>query len=153
MLLANPNLVFPAAIGVLTTIITAFELWLAARVVHVSGRLRRPWPDISAMSFPPRLLLPLAAALVGAFVLPGMAGVLALVVAASLLTAYALLGLAVLHALTRRINGRSFVLGSVYGAIVVFGWPMLLMALLGLIDMALDLRGRLPPANPPTLQA
>lgn len=153
LLLSNPNLVFPSAIAVLTTLMTAFELWLAARIVLISGRLTRPWPDISAMTFPPRLLQLLAAALAGAFLLPGMAGVLALVLAASLLTAYALLGLAVLHALTRRLNGRGFILTSVYGAIAVFGWPMLLVALLGLVDMALDLRGRLPRPGPPDPQA
>jgi hypothetical protein len=48
----------------------------------------------------------------------------------------------VLHAITRDIGSRPFILGGVYVAVVVFGWPILMMTLLGLIDAALDIRGR-----------
>ena len=42
-------------------------------------------------------------------------------------------------------------LGGVYVAVVVFGWPVLVMSLLGLADTAFDLRGRVAaPARPPT---
>ena len=95
----------------------------------------------------------LLAAAIAATLLSGMVGVIAGVFAASLMAAYALLGLAVLHALTRAMNGRGFILGSVYGAIFVFGWPVLLMSLIGLIDAALDLRGRAAASRgPPTLR-
>ena len=36
----------PPAAAVLATILNVFNLWLAARIVKVSGRLRRPWPDL-----------------------------------------------------------------------------------------------------------
>lgn len=149
MLLEYPHLVLPPAAGVLTTMISVFDLWLAGRVVRTSGRLRRPWPDIAALSFPPAILPVFAAALVGSLVLSGMAGILATVLTAALLTAFGLLGLAVLHTLTRAINGRGLVLGAVYGAIAVFGWPLLLMALLGISDSVLDLRGRAARRGPP----
>ena len=149
MLLEYPHLVLPPAAGVLTTMISVFDLWLAGRVVRTSGRLRRPWPDIAALSFPPAILPVFAAALVGSLVLSGMAGILATVLTAALLTAFGLLGLAVLHTLTRAINGRGLVLGAVYGAIAVFGWPLLLMALLGISDSLLDLRGRAARRGPP----
>ena len=64
------------------------------------------------------------------------------VFSASLLTAYAILGFAVLHMMTRGRSGRPFVLSGIYVAVIVFLWPALLMALLGLADTAFDLRGR-----------
>jgi hypothetical protein len=144
-------LITPPTAAVVALVTNLLALWLAARVVKVSGRLRRPWPDLSTASFPALAHALLAIALVATF-LPGIAAIIAGVFVASLLMAYALLGLAVMHALTRGVSGRGFILGSVYVAIVIFGWPMVLMSLVGLTDALLDLRGRVA-ANrgPPTL--
>ena len=63
--------------------------------------------------------------------------------------AYAILGFAVLHAITRGMGSRAFMLGGAYVAVVVFGWPVLAMSLLGLADTAFDIRGRVAaPARP-----
>lgn len=150
VLMDHPERVLPPAAAVLTTLLQALTLWLAARVVQVSGRLRRPWPDISAMTFPSSALM----LLVGAFLLsllPGLLGVLASTLTAALLTAYALLGLAVVHALTRSVGGRGLILGSLYGGIAIFGWPLIFMSLLGLADTRLDLRARMQRRKPPPL--
>jgi len=69
--------------------------------------------------------------------------------------AYGVLGFAVLHAVTRGLDARVFLLGGVYAAVLVFGWPILALCLLGLIETAVDLRARIarrrgPPAR--TLQ-
>jgi hypothetical protein len=144
-------LITPPTAAVVALVTNLMALWLAGRVVRVSGRLKRPWPDLSTLSFPSSGHALLAAALAATF-LPGIAAIVAGVFAASLLMAYALLGLAVMHALTRGISGRGFILGSVYGAIFVFGWPMLLMSLVGLTDALLDLRGRVAASRgPPSL--
>jgi hypothetical protein len=127
---------------VLTTITSTVNLWLAARIVRVSGRLRRPPPELAAMQFPAYAPLLTAAAVAGSF-LSGLLGIAAGVLAAALLMAYAILGFAVLHAITRNVTGRPFLLGGIYAAVLVFGWPVLLMTLLGLADAALDFRGRL----------
>jgi hypothetical protein len=59
--------------------------------------------------------------------------------------------------LTAGLNGRGFILGSVYAAIVIFAWPvrwpLLFIGLLGMSDALFDLRGliarrRGPPAAP-----
>src|SRR5262245_51142001 len=42
----------PPAAAVLTTITNVVNLWLASRIVRVSGRLRRPPPDLAGMRFP-----------------------------------------------------------------------------------------------------
>ena len=70
--------------------------------------------------------------------------------AASLLMAYGVLGFAVLHKITGGVNGRPVVLAGTYAAVVVCGWPVLLMSMLGLADAALDIRGRMGGRSPPT---
>ncbi len=42
----------PPAAAVFSTITNVFNLWLAARVVKISGRLKRPWPDLAALTLP-----------------------------------------------------------------------------------------------------
>jgi len=140
----------PPAAAVLATVTNALNLWLAGRIVKVSGRLRRPWPDIAAMQFP-RFTPPLLAAAVAGSFFPGLIGIIASALAASLLIAYAVLGFAVLHAVTRDINVRNVLLAVVYAVVLMLVWPVLLMALVGLVDTALDIRGRVakkrgPPA-------
>ncbi|HZQ12047.1 MAG TPA: DUF2232 domain-containing protein [Pseudolabrys sp.] len=143
----------PLAGAVLATITNTLNLWLAGRIVRFSGRLARPWPDLAQMSFP----RPLVAALGGAAIaaaLGGMLGIVGGIVAAALLMAYAILGFAVLHAITRGLGARPFLLGGVYAAVLVIGWPVLALCLLGLIETAIDLRARIartrgqPPAHP-----
>ena len=72
----------------------------------------------------------------------GLVGIVAGVLAASLLMSYGVLGFAVLHTITRALNARGFLLGGVYAAVMVFGWPVLALCLLGLIEAAMDLRAR-----------
>src|SRR5690348_6180057 len=100
------------------------------------------------MRFPPVTAVALAAA-VGASFLPGAVGFAAALPAASLLIAYAVLGFAVMHGITRHLPSRGVVLFGIYAAVAVFGWPVLLMTLLGLIDAALDLRGRVAATRGP----
>jgi len=56
--------------------------------------------------------------------------------------------------ITRGMGSRPFTLGSTYVAVLIFGWPVLVMSLLGLADTAFDLRGRATrrrgPSNPQT---
>ena len=140
--------VIPLAAAVIATVTNVFNLWLAARVVKISGRLRRPWPDLSAMDFPSWMPALLAAAIAGSF-LASLAGTISGILAASLLMAYAILGFAVLHAITRMMSSRGLVLGSSYAAVFLFGWPVALMTLLGLADTAFDIRKRIAGRGPP----
>ena len=141
-------IVLPLIAVMLTTLTEMLNLWLATHIVRISGRLKRPWPELSAMRFPPATSIVLAAALAGSF-LPDIVGTVAALPAASLLVAYAILGFAVLHAITRNRATRAIVLTGLYTAVAIFGWPVLLMTLLGLIDTALDLRRRVAARGPP----
>jgi hypothetical protein len=93
------------------------------------------------MSFPPLFAASLAAAVALSF-FEGMLGIVAGVLSASLIMAYGVLGFAVLHSITQGINSRSFLLAGVYASVIVFGWPVLALCLLGLIETAFNLRAR-----------
>jgi len=141
----------PLAGAVLATIVNLLNLWLAGRTVSYSGRLARPWPQLAAMTFP----RPLAAIFVFGFALSfagGIVGILASVLTAALVIVFGALGLAVLHAITQGMNARGFVLAGAYAAVVVFGWPVLALAVLGLIESLANLRARFarPPPAPLT---
>lgn len=134
-------IMFPPVAAVLATLSNLFHLWLAARIVKVSGRLNRPWPDLAAITFPPVVSAVLVLAIAASF-LPGLVGMVAGVLAATLLPAYAILGFAVLHKITSGISARGLVLAGAYATVGVFGWPVLVMMLLGLADTVIDVRGR-----------
>jgi len=141
----------PPAAAVFSTVTNLLNLWLAARIVKISGRLTRPWPDLAALSLPASSAGLLAAAIAGSF-LPDLAGVLSGAFAASLLMVFAVLGLAVLHAITRGVTGRAVMLAGVYGVTIVLGWPILAISILGLAEAVLNIRGRVARRRgPPSL--
>jgi hypothetical protein len=143
----------PPGAAVLATITNVVNLWLAARVVKFSGQLRRPWPDLPALAFPPTISIALAVAIALSFV-GGLVGIVATAMMAALLMAYGVLGFAVLHTLTRGMSARPFLLGGIYAVVLVFGWPLIGLCLLGMLEAALGLRRRFgktsgPPGGPP----
>jgi hypothetical protein len=117
------------------------NLWLAGLIVRASGRLKRPWPRIAQMSFPPFASIALAIAVIGSF-LPDLIGVICGIFSASLLLVHAVLGLAVLHAITLGLNGRGFMLAGIYLTVGLFGWPLVFLSLLGLLETIFGLRAR-----------
>jgi hypothetical protein len=142
-------LIIPPMKAIALTITSLFNLWVAALIVRISGRLRRPWPRIAEMTFPPFAPTLLALSVAGTFV-PDFIGVLSGLFTASLLLAYALLGLAVMHAITAGVTGRGFMLTGLYLTVLVLGWPILLMSLLGLIETMASLRARFAARRPPS---
>jgi hypothetical protein len=140
--------VMPPAAAVLSMLTSIINLWLAARVARVSGKLRRPWPDLNAVSLPLAAALFLAAALVASF-LSGMPGFIAAIAVAVLLVAYAITGFSVLHAITRGAGARTWILAGAWIGVALFGWPLLFIALLGIADTVFDLRGKVAARNKP----
>ena len=131
----------PPAAAVLATITNVLNLWLAARVVSFSGLLKRPWPDLSAIEFPRLLIGALALAMVVSFA-GGLIGIVGGVLTSSLMMAYSVLGFAVVHSITQGIGSRPFLLGGIYASVFVFGWPILVLCLLGIAEGPLGLRAR-----------
>jgi hypothetical protein len=138
----------PIMAAVLTTLTNSGNLYLAGRIARISGRLNRPWPDLAAIRFPPTTHAAFAASIVLSFV-PGLPGTVAGIAAGALSVAYGLVGLAVLHALTRPLKARSLVLTGVYSALMFF-WPaIVLVTLIGIADALFDFRKRTGTAGPP----
>jgi hypothetical protein len=149
MVAVIPVLVAASQMATLT-----LNLWLAAKVAAVSGRLHRPWPDLSGTSLPPMTLVALCVALAFSF-FSGMTGILAVVVTTVLMMAYALVGLAVLHTITRDLANRGFWLATAYAILFMFSVSLILLTALGLADAVFGfrerfLRNRQPPPLPTT---
>ncbi len=121
-------------------VLLTFYLWAAARIVQISGRLPRPWPDIPATAMPRSVLL----VLVGAFALslvPGFPGVLGVALMGALSAAFALQGLAAFHDRSRGRPGRGALLFGLYLILFVTqGIALVALTLFGLADTALDRR-------------
>jgi hypothetical protein len=142
----------PSVAAAVSTAMLLLNIWLAGWTVKLSSRLRRPWPNIPAMTFPTFAPVLIGVAVACSF-LPDLPGLISRILLATLLVAYALLGFAVLHTITRDLKGRALLLAGTYAAVFVFGVPVFMMSLLGLADTAFGLRARFglnhgPPSAP-----
>lgn len=135
--------VMPPAAAVLTMVTQLANLWLAAHAARLSGRLVRPWPDLAMIELPRAAVALLIGTIIGAAVTAGFVGLLTELLAATLVMAFGFIGLAVIHAITRGAGGRSLVIGTVWLAALVLGWPFALLALLGLSETLLGIRSRM----------
>ena len=142
----------PAAAAVVAMMTLTLNLWLAARITATSGRLHRPWPDLKSAALPPMTLAALCVAVAFCFS-GGLLAILAQIVTAALMMAYALTGFAVLHTLTLALKSRALWLSCTYAIVMVFGWPVLAMVVLGLADAVFGIRQRYLQGRPPPLPA
>jgi hypothetical protein len=139
----------PAASAVSWLTALVFNLWLAGRITLASGQLQRPWPDISAMDFPPGTALMLVASMLGAGA-QGIAGAVGTAFLGAFFLAYVFAGLAVVHYVTRAKSWRPFGLWMLYiGLLIVASWIAVFIALVGLLERPLRLRQRAFPSGPP----
>jgi predicted membrane protein DUF2232 len=114
---------------------------LAQGVLKRFQRNIRPSPAMADIDLPAWLRGALVICAIGAF-MPGHAAFLGTNLAVILTLAYALAGLGVIHALLGRSSHRGPLLGATYAFMFVFGWPVLIAALLGLAEPWLNLRRR-----------
>jgi len=131
----------PAAATLVAMMTLTLNLWLSAKVTATSGRLRRPWPDMMTAELPPMTLVGLCVALAFCFT-GGLLAIVAQISAAALMMGYAFTGFAVLHTLTLALKSRTFWLGSTYIVVVIFGWPVIAMVILGMADAVFGFRER-----------
>jgi Predicted membrane protein (DUF2232) len=138
----------PAAAAIVAMLTLTLNLWLAAKITATSGRLHRPWPDLKSTALPPLTLVILFVAIACCFI-GGLPAILALIVATALIMAYAFTGFAVLHTLTLALKSRALWLSCAYAVVIVFSWPVLVIAALGLADAVFGFRQRYLSGRPP----
>lgn len=130
-----------ATFGFLTL---CLNLYLGARSTALSHRLPRPWPDLPTEFVLPRPLAVVAVVAIGAAIaLPEPTDQFAWVFAGPLAAVYAMQGFAVLHALSRGLPLRPLLITVLYFCCGVRAtWALPLIALVGLVDAAANLRAR-----------
>jgi hypothetical protein len=136
------QLFLPATFAGYGLLLHALNLWIAGRLTKISGMLKLSWPDIAADFALPRyvaVVFVLASALAA---LRGFPGVAALATAVPLGLALAFQGLAVTHFWLRGSKSGILVLSVLYFFLGVLGLPMILFALLGMLDAVLNFRER-----------
>ncbi|MET1046805.1 MAG: DUF2232 domain-containing protein [Hyphomicrobium sp.] len=138
----------PWALGLLAMGTIILNLWLAGRITLASGRLQRPWPDLTAFTLPAGATFALLIA-IGLSFIGGLAGLLAAGVAAPLTLAFALVGLALIHSLTRGSQWRTFILTALYIGVLFLPHIGLLLAIAGLAETVFRYRsaGKPPAAS------
>lgn len=141
----------PLAAAMAWTAITLLNLWLAALIVRRSGQLPRPWPDLSAIELPRMFLAAFFVLLSVAALLGGAPGYIAAFYASALALIWVLMGLAVVHAITRGRRFRRPLLITLYITLLLFGWPAIPLIILGIVEQIAQLRRRFGrPASPNT---
>ncbi|HJS32487.1 MAG TPA: DUF2232 domain-containing protein [Alphaproteobacteria bacterium] len=134
--------IFPGIVALSWIVMVAANAAIAQALLTHLGVNRRLAPDIASLQLPQGLPVLAAICGLGAF-MPGLAGFLGVNLAIILAGAFAFVGLAVVHTVARRWPNRRLWLIAVYIFVLVFGWPVLALALLGLADPWLNLRRRL----------
>jgi hypothetical protein len=147
-------LAMPPAMAAWSVVAFSLNLWLAGRVVLISQRLPRPWADVPANLRLPRLCLGVLVIALAGCLLPGLARLASASIAAAAAAAFALQGLAAIHAATRGARARAPLLSGLYALVfALMPWPLILSALVGIADALRPFRGRNPtdlPQLPPS---
>lgn len=135
-------LILPGAFAASWTMMVATNGILAQGILARFGVNRRPSPDIAALGLPIWMPLLFAAGAAAAS-LGGTAQAFGVNVMILLAVPFCLSGLAVLHTAARRLKRPLPAFVVFYVLAALFGWPLLLAAVLGLCDTAFGLRRRL----------
>jgi Predicted membrane protein (DUF2232) len=138
-------LVTPGAIAASWMAMTASNAILAQGVLARFGKAWRPSPDPAALSLPLWVSAALAAAAM-LLLMGGPARYYGINMLIVLSVPFCLAGLAVLHAAVRRLRHRQVPLTAFYVLAGLFGWPLMVIIIVGVLDAPLGLRRRLAAA-------
>jgi Predicted membrane protein (DUF2232) len=134
---------FPGLMATSWVVMTVVNGVLAQSMAVRLGWNRRPSPDLVALELPSWLWPALGAAGLLALLGDQGWGFLGRSLLIVFVVPYVFLGLAVIHALIRRWPHPTWALVAVYGALVLLGWPILAVLLLGFVEDWAHLRRRL----------
>jgi hypothetical protein len=141
--LARLAAVIPGFTASSSLLMVVINFMLAQLLAVRAGWARRPTPDFDRLELPGWLWpgIAVAALLVLAGGIIGDLGWSLLIV---LVVPYLFLGLALVHVVVRRWSRPGLALGAIYGAMILLGWPILLVLLLGFVEDWAHLRRRWP---------
>ena len=147
---ANPQITIPLEgiarylPGMLLSVwllISIVNATLAQNVLSRIGHAIRPLPNYSSIELPNWMSLALAIVILLSF-FSGVFGDFGRNASPLLSTPFFLLGLAVIHTLSRRVSARGPVLFGVYFLLVIVGWLSAIVVLLGVLEQWISLRER-----------
>jgi hypothetical protein len=125
---------FPGLMAASWLVMVALNTVLAQALAVRFGVNRRPTPNLSALELPGWLWPAIGIAALLALLGDGGLGFLGRALLIVLTIPYVFLGLAVVHAFARRVTHRRLALGLFYGAMMLLGWPILAVLLLGFVE-------------------
>ncbi len=131
---------FPFVATVGFVLMTTLNLVLAIRIARRYGTFERPKSGIQNLEIP-RLVHVVALASLLIIWTSGATHPFLAAIAGAATTLGAFSGFAALHALTNSLSAKRIILFAVYGSIILFTLPLLLILILGWIDGFLNLRG------------
>ncbi len=126
------------------------SVWLLISVVNSAlaqnflsriGHSIRPLPSYSSFELPNWMSLALATAILLSF-FPGSLGDFGRNASPLLSTPFFLLGLAVIHTLSRQLGARKMILAGLYTLLIIVGWLSAVIVLLGVLEQWISLRQR-----------
>lgn len=132
---------FPGVVADSWIIMVIANAVLAQGLLARFGRNLRPTPAMQDIELPSWVMGATAVAAIGSF-MPGTAGFVGGNLVLMAVLAYALAGLGVVHALVQRSPSRTIALVATYTFLFIFGWPIVIVALLGAAEPWLNLRRR-----------
>ena len=139
--LARLAAVIPGFTASSSLLMVMINFMLAQLLAVRAGWARRPTPNFDRLELPGWLWpgIAVAAVLVLAGGIIGDLGWSLLIV---LVVPYLFLGLALVHVVVRRWSRPGLALAAIYGAMILLGWPILLVLLLGFVEDWAHLRRR-----------
>jgi Predicted membrane protein (DUF2232) len=140
--------IIPGVVAASWMVTTVANGALAQGLLARFGANWRPSPPMAALALPVWLTVALAGA-AALTIFPGAPRFIGLNMTIVLFVAFCLGGLAVLHAAARRLSQPTMALVSFYTVATLFGWPFMIVAVLGLLESWLGLRRRLAPQGAP----
>jgi hypothetical protein len=138
-LIAGVARVVPGVVAASWMVMTASTAMLAQGILARFGASWRPSPDLAALTLPLWVSVVLGVAAAAAAI-GGAARFLAINVMIVLAIPFCLAGLAVLHTAVRRLRRPQVPLVGFYVLAGLFGWPLVVIAVVGLLDAFFGLR-------------
>jgi len=131
----------PAMLGISWMTMQVINATLAQGLLSRFARNQRPSPDLAAFRVPGPLVYALVVTLALSMI-DGQVGLIARTLAVFIAFPFLFAGLAVVHALIRKLAARNILLVVFYILLFMLGWPLVLVAGLGLMDQWVDFRRR-----------